>query len=85
MQPYNCYIVMLFLDNWYSPLIVIPWWFFYIKKTTICPSFPKYHDREGVTYLFGGIYLGKKFATDVFFIMVNIRIGFNMDAGEFEG
>ena len=35
--------------------------------------------------MFGGIYLGKKFATDVFFIMVNIRLYCQINAGEFEG
>ena len=35
---------------------------------------------------FGEIYSGKKtIPTDVLFIMANIRIKFQMDAGEFEG
>ena len=34
---------------------------------------------------FGEMYLGKKNDTDVFFILANIRIYFQMDAGEFEG
>ena len=77
MQPSSCYILMFSLDNWYSTLIVIPW-------STFCPSLPKYHDYEGVTDLFGEIYLVKK-TTDKFFILANIGIKCQMDASEFEG
>ena len=34
---------------------------------------------------FGEIYLGEKNSTDRFFILANIRIYFQMDAGELEG
>ena len=86
MQPSSCYIVMLFLDNLNSTLIVIPWWLVWIEKLIFCPSLPKDHDCEGITENFGDMYLGKKtIATDVFFILENIKIYCHMHAGEFGG
>ena len=58
----------------------------WIEKINIFPSLPKHHDCEGVTEYFGEMYLGEEtIATDVFFILENIRIYFQMDAGECEG
>ena len=58
----------------------------WIEKLAFFPSLPKDHDCEGITENFGEMYLGKKtIATDVFFILENIRIYCQMDAGEFDG
>ena len=58
----------------------------WIEKLTFCPSLPKDRDCEGITENLGEMYLGKKtIATYVFFILENIRIYCQMDAGEFDG
>ena len=47
-----------------------------LKKPTIFSSFPKDQDWERVTENVGEIYLGgkKTIATDIFFIITNIKI-----------
>ena len=64
---------MLYHDYWYG-----------LKEPTIFPSLSKDRYRERVTKRFGEIYLGKKIATDVFFIMKNM-IDCQINADKFEG
>ena len=57
------------------------------KKKIIYPSLPKDRDREIVTELFCGIYLGgnETISTDILFNMGDIRIYCQINEAEFEG
>ena len=57
-----------------------------LKKPTFYHHYQNIMIVKELQKCFGEIYSGKKtIPTDVLFIMANIRIKFQMDAGEFEG
>ena len=87
MQQYNCYTVMLFLDNWYWILIAILLLIVFIKWQSICPSLPKYLNSEIITETIGEMYLGgkKTYFSDIVFIVTNIGIDRQTYTDKFEG
>ena len=86
MQQYKSYIIRFFLESWYPTLIDMPWCLVWIKTTNNFSIITKRSLLWNSSRKNGEIYLGEKktIATDLFFILENIKIHCEMNAAEFE-